>query len=465
MIKSSDQHDAAIRDSSATATLLVGLFLLALILWPLIWINPSFMVQGSSAEQLYHIPAIEQFAEQLPIPDYSDYASATAPGYHTILAIPRSMGLGYSAIRTIASLWTLAFVGVVLWVCARRFGFGALLLVLPIAISNYVLFPGIWLLPDNAGWLGVVAILLLCVRGRSSLRVHAIMGLLLLGLVFIRQVHIWVAAPIWISAWIGSGEQVPRPEELFSCLTGRIKRALFAFVCTLPAFVLLAWFAQLWGGLVPPTFQDEHAGINLATPGFILLQISILSVFYSPVLLRRVRSVWQENGRAVLLAILIGLVLGVVPLSSYSLEAGRYGAWWNLIDQLPTIGGRSPIFVIGSVLGAVCVVIWSSMCSRRDAWIFGGVLLAFVLSQTMNQRSWQRYHEPMLLVLCCLILARSCSKIVCYKRLLLGSVMLSMLLAAITWHQFGDVVVRGETDPRVDALRSKNSETQTIPPP
>ena len=33
----------------------------------------------------------------------------------------------------LASLWTFAFVGVLLWVCARRFGFGALLLVLPLA--------------------------------------------------------------------------------------------------------------------------------------------------------------------------------------------------------------------------------------------------------------------------------------------------------------------------------------------
>ncbi|MCA9303722.1 MAG: hypothetical protein KC996_06340 [Phycisphaerales bacterium] len=455
----SDQPVPEVRTSRATAPTIVGLVLLALVLWPLMWINPSFMVQGSSAEDLYHIPTIEQFARQLPAPDYSDYASATAPGYHTLLAVPRSLGMGYSGIRMLASLWTFAFVGVLLWVCARRFGFGALLLVLPLAASNYVLFPGIWLLPDNAGWLGVLVILLLCVQRKFSHRRLVLMGVLLLGLVFVRQVHIWMAAPIWLSAWIGSDAQTPTFSEICTDLGNRTKRAAFAVLCTLPAFVLLAWFARLWGGLVPPTFQGEHAGVNPATPGFVLLQIAILSIFFLPLLLRRAPIVWREHGRMVLLALALGLALGLTPASSYSLDAGRYGAWWNLIKQFPVVADRSPVFVLGSVIGAASVVIWCSMCSRRDQWILGVVLLAFVCSQTMNQRSWQRYHEPLLLVLICLILARSCSKIVCYKRLLLGSVLLASILASITWYQLGDVVPRGETDPRVDALRAKNSDS------
>lgn len=469
MINTPDQPTAPAsrepRRGGAFAPTLVGLALLAMLLWPLMLFNPSFMVQGSSAEELYHIPAIEQFAGQLPKPDYSDYASATAPGYHTVLAIPRSLGMGYTGIRMLASLWTFTFLGVVLWVCARRFGYGALILVLPLTLSNYVLFPGIWLLPDNAGWFGVVAILLLCLRGGFSYGRLALMGALLLGLVFVRQVHIWMAAPIWLSAWIGPNEQTPIPSAFFSDFNTRFKRAAVAVLFTIPAFALLAWFVRTWDGLVPPTFQGEHAGANPATPGFILLQIAILGIFFSPVLLRRAPAVWRENGRVVLLAMLIGLGIGVLPASSYSLEAGRYGAWWNLIKQFPVVADRSPVFVLGSLLGAVSIVVWCSMCSRRDQWILGIVLLAFVCSQTMNQRSWQRYHEPLLLVLCCLVLARSCSKIVCYKRLLLGSVLLSAVLASITWYQFGDVVPRGVTDPRVDALRAKKSDSSAIPTP
>jgi len=439
----------------ARVVTILGMLFVSLMLWPIMWINPSYMVQGSSAEELYHIPTIERFAHQLPAPDYSDYASATAPGYHTILAVPRSLGMGYSGIRMLASLWTLALVGVLLWVVAKRFGFGALLLVLPFTVSNYVLFPGVWLLPDNAGWLGVLLIFLLALRSHAGVRTQMLAGAILFLLVYLRQVHIWAAAPIWLGAWLGSREQTPSIRGFFSPAGERFSRATIALVFTLPAFALLAIFIKIWGGLVPPTFKGEHHGPNPATPGFILFQLAVLSVFFSPILLVRLRTIARPMLSWIVAAVIIGAVVGLAPESTFSLTAGRFGGWWGLIGKLPDVMDRSPLFAMGSIAGAVAAVVWGSMLDRRDAWIFAGTLLAFALSQTANLESWQRYHEPMLMMMILILLTRSPVLGSARRGLLIGSVLLACMLGSITALQLREQRPRGITDERVELLQKR----------
>ncbi len=436
--------------------------LTALVMWPLVFVNPEYLVQGSSADELYHFPAIEKFAAELPTPDYSNYSSATTPGYHTVLAIPRAAGVGYQGIRLMASLWTLALVGVLAWVVGKRFGFGGDVLVLPIIATNYVLFPGMWLLPDNAGWFGVLLILLLCLRDRPTWKTHALAGLILVVLVFFRQVHIWIAAVIWLSAWIGSSEQVPPLAKIFEKTSTRIQRTLIAAAWTIPAFALIVYFVQLWGGLVPPAFGSEHNGYNPATPGFVLLQASVLSLFFAPVVIPRFIELLKTQRGWIFGAVVVGIVCGIGPESAYSLSDGRYGGWWNLIEKFPAIFDRSPIYMIGSVVGAVAIVVWGSMLSRRDAWIIGWTLVVFVLSQTVNLRAWQRYHEPMLLMMLVLIAARAHEMGACRKRLIFGSAALATMLAAITWLQITEQVPRGITDPRVESLQ-KSADSVILP--
>lgn len=446
-------NPAARRAPGPWIVTILGVASVALMLWPFMWINPVYMVQGSSAEELYHIPAIEQFADQLPAPDYSDYASATAPGYHTILAVPRSMGMGFTGIRMLASLWTLALVGVLLWVVGRRFGSAALLLVLPFVATNYVLFPGLWLLPDNAGWLGVLLIFLLVLRSNTGVRTHLLAGTILLMLVFLRQVHIWTAAPIWLGAWLGSSGQTPSIRGFFRPISDRLRRVLVALACTLPAFALLGYLVNLWGGLVPPTFKGEHHGPNPATPGFILLQIAVLSVFFTPVLLGRLITVARPLRGWLIAALIVGALIGLAPQSTFSLESGRFGGWWGAIDKLPTVLGRSPVYVLGSLAGAVAVVVWGSMLGRRDAWVYAGTLLSFTLSQTANLESWQRYHEPMLLMMILIILARSPVIRGTPRGLMIGSVLLAAMLGSITALQLREQTPRGITDERVELLQ------------
>ncbi|MFG0246915.1 MAG: hypothetical protein ACF8MF_12780 [Phycisphaerales bacterium JB052] len=389
--------------------------------------------RGASDDLLYHWVAINQFAQEWPTPDLGDYASATTPGYHLVLAPLVRSGLGHMGTQLVASIWTLALFALLSWMISRRWGLASAVLMLPLTASMYFVYPGIWLLPDNAGWLLVLGILLLALQSRSSWGVWALSGVLLVALVWARQVHIWAAGIVWLTAWLGNESETHTDlRSLFRDPVRRIGRTLTAQGLTIPAFVTLVWFLGTWGGLVPPSFQDRHQGPNLATPGFMLTQLAILSVFFAPVLLTQLRSLWAHHWRLVLLAIFVGLVLGVVPHSSYSIEDGRYSGWWNLLGKFPTLADRSPIFMLGSIAGAVSLTLWLSLAPKRDVWIWLGVLVAFTLAQTANHASWQRYHEPMLLMMIVLIFARSVVLDHLRVRVLLGSLVLSMVLGAIT---------------------------------
>ena len=387
-------------------SVLIVLGLVLTVTWGLIF-SGDLSGRGAADDLNYHWIAIQQFAEQLPNPDLSDYASATTPGYHLLLAPLVKVGAGHMGVQLAASLWTLALFGVMTWTLAGRFGKVAILLMLPMIASMYVLYPGIWLLPDNAGWLGVLLILLLSLKEHPTWKTWVISGVLLFVLVWMRQIHIWIAGVIWLSAWLGTIDQTPTPSKLFSSVIERLGRTTIALACTIPAVTLLVWFVVHWGGLVPPTFQGLHQGPNTATPGFILMQLAIISVFFSPILWSRFKEAWKHQWSWFILAAAVGLLLRVMPHSSYNYDAGRYSGWWNLIHKMPTIADRSPVFVLGSIAGAIALVVWLSFVNRRDAWIWIGAFVAFVLAQSVNHASWQRYHEPMLLMMVLLILTRS----------------------------------------------------------
>lgn len=417
---------------SARLFALLGAALLgAIVCWGMIF-SGNLSGRGAADDFNYHWIAIQQFAQQLPNPDLSDYASATTPGYHLILAIPTRLGLNHQMIQLIASAWTIGLLMLIAWAVSKRFGLGAILITLPMIASMYVFYPGVWLLPDNASWVGVLAILLIALRPNQSWKSWLITSVILIGLVWMRQIHIWIAGVIWLSAWLGSTEQTPSIKALFSDPIERVGRTFIAIACTIPAFMTLAWFVGMWGGLVPPTFQDMHQGPNLATPGYILAQLSILSVFFAPLMWKRLNEIRTTHLRWILLAMFVGLIVGVVPHSSYSYDAGRYSGWWNIINKVPTIADRSPIFIVGSIAGALSLVVWLSLSSVRDAWIWTGLMVAFILAQSANHASWQRYHEPMLLIMIILILSRSELSLQSRRSVLIGSVLLSIMLGAIS---------------------------------
>jgi len=414
--------------------LITTTLLLLAVTWPFI-LSGNISGRGASDDLIYHWPTIESFANQLPTPDLSDYQSATTPGYHLELAVLNRLGFSRTFVQLYANLWTVLLLGLLAYRAGRSFGKQGLFITLPLLTSMYILFPAIWLLPDNAGWLAVLLILILALDYPYSTKTALTAGIVLAFLVLIRQVHIWAAAIIWVTAWIGTHDQnnqTPTLTKLFTDPVNRTRRLILALIATIPATLLLIYFLRLWGGLVPPSFQDHHQGPNPATPAFILTQVSILSVFFAPLLLPQLKAILKSHRNWIIAALALGLVIGLYPESTYSTDAGRYSGWWNIVGKLPTFADRSPILLLGAPAGGLACVIWSSFISRHETWVLATTLIAFTAAQTANHASWQRYHEPLLLILIVLILTRSPIVIQHPKRTILGSLTLAAMLAAIT---------------------------------
>lgn len=407
--------------AALTALLVVGVF--AIVLWSM-----GFMRgRGAFDQHYYHIKAIQQFAQELPTPNLKDYLSATSPGYHLVLApIARWVSDRPVVLQIAGSAFSfvlLGWVGVVIGRAAYRrgVGFAGCVLVLPVACSPYVLNSGVWLLPDNAGWLGVWAILMLALAAigpderkgdRRRAGMSGLVGwrlgaaaLVLAALVFTRQSHLWAAGLLWAAAWLSMTRADDGSLAGLTGQWGRRSGALgAAMVATLPAVGVLAWLLDMWGGLTPPQFQDRHASaLNLATPAFMLSLLSIYSAFFVGWLWPGLTKLWREYRLVLGLLAILGFVLGIVPTTTY-LQEPRSSGLWNLVRVmegygLVIVGRSSPILIVGSVVGSVCVGAWLVMIEDRRRWLMAAAVVGFIAAQTASTNCWQRYHEPFLLML------------------------------------------------------------------
>ncbi|MEM9373703.1 MAG: hypothetical protein AAGA55_08665, partial [Planctomycetota bacterium] len=237
--------------------------------------------RGAWDTTVYHEPFIRSLAESWPRFDLSDPLTATTPGYHILLATLSAAGIDSTASLRLAS----ALVGSTLiallaaWCVRRVRPFDAFLLALPVAASIYTFQASAFILPDNLAWVGVLLILMWCLREPAGWGPIVCAGVTLPLLVFTRQVHLWAAAPIWLAAWLGVRETRP---TLFRNAAARIPATLIAALLTVPGFLVVAWFLHTWGGPVPPRFQGDMSGGNPATPAFLLLQCAIMAVGFGP---------------------------------------------------------------------------------------------------------------------------------------------------------------------------------------
>lgn len=355
--------------------------------------------RGAWDATVYHEPFIRQLAPDLFKPDLSNPLTATTPGYHILMACLVAIGAGSVTILRIAS----AFIGAMFiallcsWLVKRVRPLDALLLSIPIACSIYTFQAAAWLLPDNLAWLGVLAIIAMCLRDAPGWKTISIAGAVLAALVLTRQVHLWAASVIWLAAWLGVREN---NAGLFTNLSARIPRTLIAMLITLPAFGAVAWFINHWGGAVPPRFQGDMSGGNPATPGFILVQTVILTVGFGPWLLPACLKLLRDHRRVALLAISIGLVLATIPTTTLDPDAGRYSGWWAIVGKAPVLIGRTSIvFLVFAPIGALIIAGALSTISHRARWTLLGALVAFAVAQSATAYSWQRYHEPFLILL------------------------------------------------------------------
>jgi hypothetical protein len=390
------------------AAVVAALFLVVVV--PII-LSGNTRGRGASDQINYHEPTIQIFAVQWPHADLSNYYSATTPGYHLLLALASRWTDGSArSLRLLGAVFSIGLLATLAAACAGRAPPAvAVACTLPLAASIYVVSAGAWLLPDNAAWWGVLGVLLLALRPRVDVLTVVGGGAVLLALVLVRQIHLWAAAALWMAAWIGParGGQAGIGPVLFSDLGSRIRRVAPALLATIPAALAVGYFVWLWHGLIVPRYQGKYHGSNLATPAFVLAIIGAFSIFYGAYLVAPLRELWAHHRKAVLLVAGLGLLVCALPATTYSQPAGRYSGLWNVARKLPVLGGHSSPLIVGlGLMGAVALLAWFRAVPVRDRFILGAALAAFTAAQTLSPELWQRYHEPMILMVLALMAVR-----------------------------------------------------------
>lgn len=388
----------------------------------------------------FHLPTIQTFSRQWPRPNLGDYLSATTPGYHLLLAgVHRFITESVTALRWVAWLFSLGLVVTFAWalvVAARPRDapspsacWAVMAAGLPLIASPYVLQSAVWLLPDNLGWWGVLAVVLLALRARVDAYFVATGAVLLLGLVLVRQIHLWTLGALLAAAWLGPRATphdswtplLGRQEwgTLLGSWQGRVGRLSWVLLAATPSVLALAWLALRWGGLTPPgnltpPLEGAEAnfgrvsGGNAAMPAFILTLLGVYGIAYAawwwPSCLDLLR-----RGRWVLIAAaVVGLLAAVIPPTGYDYDAGRWGGLWQIVERLPLLAGRtSPLILLLAPAGAVVAASLAHALSGRERWVWLASLAGFMAAMSATALAWQRYIEPMLLILIALACVRA----------------------------------------------------------
>ncbi len=419
--------------------------------WP---VATDWLVGRAAYDHLhYHLPAVQRFMAELPGVDLVDYASATTPGYHLIVAaVGRPAGTGPVGLRWIGLAFTLVLLGCVTAWASRRFsqdghGWTGLAITLPMAASLYVYSSGVWLLPDNAGWLGVWAVLTLVLAGPIKGARWLPIAIALAALVMARQIHLWALAPVIVAAWLDAclrpqGEptrdamSLAEARAVLAPTRNKIIGATKALGAGLPAIVLLGALVVMWGGLVPPRFAGFHAStMSPAAGAFFLSLVAGFGAFFIGWWWRGFIAILRARKGLLIAALGVGALSALLPETSYSLEAGRYGALWSVGARLPVIADRSLLILALAPAGAVVLASWLTLVDVRTRWVLLAACAGFVAASSTNSIAGQRYYEPMVLMLCVLLAGSqppTCE--VAHIRTLrwLGPAVLGLVLAVLT---------------------------------
>lgn len=475
---SSGTHSPRLRSPEGAACLLAGLFLATAL--PLI-LSGHARGRGAADEERHHGPVIERFSRQWPWIDLRDYQAATTPGYHWIMGGAAKLAgtaqhdvpwrdQDRRLLRVVSACFTAALLYLLAGAAGRavggRLGFA---FSVPVLASIYVFSSGIWLLPDNAGWLGVLLVLLVSLRGDGSPRSAWLGAISLFFVAAVRQSHIWCALPLWLSFLVPAGTTRPAAIREHAGGTGstglrsRSKRVELALLSCVPGLALVLVFVASWGGLTPPAFQPDSAegpnrvinqGFNASALPLLLSMFGVASVFYAPALVAMERARRSRRGipgpesgpfrRTAAIGALLGVIAGILPLTSYA-PPERWSGLWVVARWGPVLAGRSLWMVLLSGLGGTMLALWGRSLGRRDRWLLLGAFLAFAAAQMVNRMAWQRYVEPFVLIWLVLTVSRSLAFRVegantrgwtsakDAGRLAFGPVLLALLLALVTF--------------------------------
>jgi hypothetical protein len=352
----------------------------------------------AACDQPYHIDQINYFivhpAAWLHYPD--PWQTATFPGFHLFIAqIARLLGLRELGTDTWLRFIPFLLGGAVLWLLWRIFhtlsgdARYAALLCVPILWSNYFYQPSLFLVTENAAYLGYAFLLLAYLEfPRRGLAIGAAGA----ATVFVRQIYL----PVVITPAI----------LLLECLRRVDARAIRdASLAMLPAFLLFLVYYIAWGGPVPPEEIGEHGAHALIETGPFIQAIAltgVLAIPYGFLTARTLAGLSKRRFAAIVaLAICVSLVLWLGLPSTRNEAAGRLGSIiWLLAGYTPLDHEHALLVLPCLALGCIALgVIVEFARSRRylpvELIMFGLYLGAL----SLQRLSYQRYSEVVTLIL------------------------------------------------------------------
>lgn len=384
---------------------------------------------GAGDQEFFHLPAITQYAHELPRVELFRARAIEGPLYHLTLApVVRYVSSSRAVLQSLSSVFALAFLLVVFATYGRLVGrWAALALTLPLACSLYVVQSAGWLATDDASLLFVAIAVFACLdlspweraspvgssagaepavatgttwrvglRGRDRPRL-ALAGVASLLAVWTRQIDAWLVGIVLV-AGVAAARPLGRLDR------GQLLRAVgAAAIPLLGVAVLLA----VWGGLTPPRFQGFQ-GQPYLRPSSFALALAVFGLFSIPFLAAlgewpRASLALLARDRAAIACVAAGAATALVVPSSYSPSFGRAGGVvWHLVAHGPVVGQRSLLLAVLAAWGALTVLQWWRLYrGGADAWRAGILLLvvlAVAVAQAVSANVFQRYFEPVQLI-------------------------------------------------------------------
>jgi hypothetical protein len=302
------------------------------------------------------------------------------------------VGSDLSGLQLAGAVFSIGLIATLGYAVGSRLPAGlAIAVCLPVAWSLYVISSAAWLLPDNAGWWGVLGVLLIAFYSPLTRRWCALAGLILLGIVLVRQIHVWSAAILFVAAW-----STPDPGHEHE--PERRKRLAMTLLAIAPALLVLAAFAMLWHGFAAPTPRRLNGGVNPAAPAMILAVAGAVGLFYALLLVPQKRII-RRHRPIIFAATIASVVISTSPPTNYDIAAGRWSGLWNIAAHCPTIGNRSTLVIALAALGGAILCAWAIALPNRARAVFIAAWLGFTLANTATHEAFQRYYEPFALIM------------------------------------------------------------------
>ncbi len=372
-------------------TILLSILPFYLVALPLIFTNYN-VGRAYFDENAFHWPTIQFFIQAF---DFTDYPSATTPGYHVILAACANIfSDNIIFLKLVSSFFTAGLVGLFAALLYDRAGQGkTLILLFPMIFSLYILPDGVWLVPDNLAWLTVGLMFALAVTCSATWSYFLWSGVVLLVAVAVRQSNLWLAA-------------LPGAMALSSLcyekLTGneKIKHILAAVLVATPAILLLTYFYQLWDGLVPPRMQGRHQHFSYSAPAFFLTLFFVYSFFYLPLIWTACKKMLSITTFIIIGAgFATGCLLALFPATDYNYDAGRFSGFWNFVRLAPVMGNTSILLLCTSSIGGALLAGWLLLLKREIRLVLLLTIIGYVLSLVCNAVLYERYFSGFLFIL------------------------------------------------------------------